>query len=373
MTAHRSIIGDIKPETRICRIFLQMRFFNLFDEKENGLLRPKKWDERFEKVFLQSPAALSSGETRGWGRGVLVLRRAPPILALLIVPAFLGLDSAPLVFSEANAAEPAASSDSRSVLEPSRYRGRYVPPAGLGAGPDPFAPGPNSPYWRRLEMTDPEGRKTFPPGLVEVASQLRFEQRNPALGLGLSIDLDMHPQPFMTVNEKIYPVKFNVSGWRKVAYVTADVGTRQFENVWFAAFAGQSAVVSGLPSTSAVPGFSAAFRVDEATFGPSQITVVHDGGRTTSRAGYVGSLTLRETFGSFIEREWGLARQQSFVLVFGALIGAVVVALIGCVISLTRKFLRHQRRHRAVSVPPASGSVPRPRPRQARKRRKKTR
>ena len=123
-------------------------------------------------------------------------------------------------------------------LTPRRYRGAYVPPAGHGAGPDPFAPGPDSPYWVRLEMTDPEGRKTFHPRLIEVASQLRYEHRNLALGLDLRIDLDMHPQPFMTVNEKIYPVELDLSGWRLVAYVTADVGTREFENAWFAAFAG---------------------------------------------------------------------------------------------------------------------------------------
>ena len=62
-----------------------------------------------------------------------------------------------------------------------------VPPAGLGPGPDPFAPGPDSPYSVRLEMTDPESRKTFPPRVVEVASHLRYEPRNPAIGLDLAI------------------------------------------------------------------------------------------------------------------------------------------------------------------------------------------
>ena len=142
-------------------------------------------------------------------------------LAFLVGPAFLCFVGIP----EASAAGALASSDPPLVVEPRRYRGAYVPPVGHGAGPDPFAPGPNSPYWVRLEMVDLEGRKTFPPVVVEVASQLRFEHRNPALGLDLRFDLDMHPQPFMTVNEKIYPVDFDVSGWRKVAYVTADVGS----------------------------------------------------------------------------------------------------------------------------------------------------
>ena len=51
----------------------------------------------------------------------------------------------------------------------------------------------------------------------------------------------------MTVNEKIYPVKLDHSGWWLVAYVTADVGPREFENAWFAAFEDQTAVVSGFP------------------------------------------------------------------------------------------------------------------------------
>ena len=280
----------------------------------------------------------------------------------IVVPLFTGLAFALLVFPEAYAPGAAASSDAPSVVEPRRYRGAYVPPAGHGARPDPFAPGPNSPYWVRLEMTDPEGRKTFHPRLVEVASRLRYERRNLALGLDLRIDLDMHPQPFMTVNEKIYPVELDLSGWRLVAHVTADVSTREFENVWFAAFTGKTAVVDGLPPSSTVLGSSAEFRVEKATFGPSQTTVIRDDDRTTSRAGYSGRLTLRKTFGSFVAREWALARQQSFALVYGALIGGVVALAFG--------WVRFRGRHRAVTVPEVSGSVPRSGPRRTRKRRK---
>lgn len=82
-------------------------------------------------------------------------------LARLAIPLLLGLCSALLALPEVSATESGASSDSPSVLEPRRYRGRYVPPAGYGGKPDPFAPGPDSPYWMRLEMTNPEGRKTF--------------------------------------------------------------------------------------------------------------------------------------------------------------------------------------------------------------------
>ena len=290
-------------------------------------------------------------------------------LVALLFPALLALVSTVLVVPVAGAIGAEPSSDPPSVVEPSRYRGPYVPPAGLGPGPDPFAPGPDSPYWVRLEMTDPEGRKTFPPRVVEVASRLRYEHRDPAIGLDLAIYLDMHPQPFMTVNEKIYPVEIDLSGWRLVAYVTADVGSREFERAWFAAFADQTAVLSGLPPSSAVPGASAEFRVEGASFGPFQTTVVHDDGRTTSRAGYAGRLTLRETCGSFVSREWGLARQQSFVLAYGTLIGGVVT-LVAASVALARRWLRSLRRRRSVTVPPATASVPRPHPRRARKRRK---
>ena len=274
---------------------------------------------------------------------------------------------------EVNASDAGARSDSTPVVEPRRYRGPYVPPAGHEGGADPFAPGPDSPYWMRLEMADPEGRKTFDPHLVEVASRVRYEQRNPALGLDLRIDLDMHPQPFMTVNEKIYPVQFDLRGWWLVADVSADVGTRQFENAWFTAFGGQSVIVSGLPATAAVPGFLGKFGVDEASFSRVQKTVVHDDGRTTSRIGYVGSLSLRESFGSFVSRQFGLALQQSFVLAYGAFIGVAFTLIVGCLVTFTGRWLRSRRGHRTVSVRQVSESTSGARRRQDRKRRRKRR
>ena len=293
-------------------------------------------------------------------------------LARLAVPIFLGLGSTSVVLPEASATDPGASSDLPSALEPNRYRGPYVPPAGHGAGPDPFAPGPDSPYWLRLEMTNPEGRKTFPPRLVELASQLRYENRNRAVGLDLRIDLDMHPQPFMTVNEKIYPVELDLSGWRLVAYVSANVGSREFENAWFAAFADQSAIVFGLSPTFAAPGYSAAFRVDEGSFGPVQKTVVQEDGQITSRVGYAGRLTLRETLGSFVARQWGLARQESFVLAYGALI-SIVFSLLGNVVALALAWRCRRRRHTSVVVASTTALVPRPHPGRTRKRRKRRR
>ena len=58
----RSIFGDLRPETKIYRIFSQMRFFDLFEEKQNGLLRPEIWDDPFENVFLKSKVECSNGE-----------------------------------------------------------------------------------------------------------------------------------------------------------------------------------------------------------------------------------------------------------------------------------------------------------------------
>ena len=67
MPAAQSIIGDIKPDTRIYRIFPQTRFFSLFEEKKNALLRPEKWDDPFENVFLKSTVTLPDGETGQFG------------------------------------------------------------------------------------------------------------------------------------------------------------------------------------------------------------------------------------------------------------------------------------------------------------------
>ena len=307
---------------------------------------------------MRSPPSRCLSDS-AWGLFVSLLLRP------LVVPPFLGLAFAFVGLPESSAADTTESSAEPSVVEPRRYRGPYVPPAKDGAGPDPFAPGPDSPYWVRLEMTDTQGRKTFSPRVVAVATQLRYEHRNPDVGLDLHVDLEMKPQPFMTVNEKIYPVELSFRGWRLVADVTAEVGLREFESAWFAAFADQRAVVSGLPATSAVTGDSAEFRVEEASFGPSQTTVVLDDGRTTSRVGYAGWLTLRETFGSFVAREWSLVLQESFLLVYGAVIAGFVTLSFG--------WFRFRSRRKAGTAPGASGSVSRPRGGGTRKKRRRRR
>lgn len=281
-------------------------------------------------------------------------------LRRLVVVPVVGLAFTFVGFPESNAREAAGTSDEPSVIEPKRYRGAYVPPAEVGDGPDPFAPGPDSPYWVRLETTDTQGRRTFSPHVVELAAQLRYEHRNPQIGLDIHVDLEMGPKPFMTVNEKIYPVEFSSSGWRLLAHVATDVGLREFESAWFAAFADQKAVVSGLSATSAASGDSAEFRVEEATFGRLQTTVVLDDGSTTSRVGYTGQLTLRETFGSFVARQWSLVVRESFLLLYGALIGVGVTLVVGVCL----------RRRKTGTAPTRSGSSSRGRGGGGRKKRR---
>lgn len=59
---HQSIIGNIKPQTKIYRIFPRKRFFELFEERKNALVRPKKWNDPFENIFLNSPVKNTNGE-----------------------------------------------------------------------------------------------------------------------------------------------------------------------------------------------------------------------------------------------------------------------------------------------------------------------
>ena len=63
---NRSFLDNIKPETRIYRIFPQDRFFRIFEEKKNALLRPNKWQDPFENVFLQSRVKFPNGETESF-------------------------------------------------------------------------------------------------------------------------------------------------------------------------------------------------------------------------------------------------------------------------------------------------------------------
>ena len=59
---NRSILGEISPDTKIFRIMSQEYFFQLFEEQTNTLVRPSKWNDPFENVFLKSPVLASNGE-----------------------------------------------------------------------------------------------------------------------------------------------------------------------------------------------------------------------------------------------------------------------------------------------------------------------
>lgn len=54
MNSNQNIFGKITEDTRIYRIFQRDWFFQLFEDKKNGLVRPSKWNDPFENVFLRA-------------------------------------------------------------------------------------------------------------------------------------------------------------------------------------------------------------------------------------------------------------------------------------------------------------------------------
>ncbi len=63
MNTDANLIGQIDRDAWIYRIFLQDRFFELFETRENALVSPGKWQDPFENVFLNAPVRTASGET----------------------------------------------------------------------------------------------------------------------------------------------------------------------------------------------------------------------------------------------------------------------------------------------------------------------
>ena len=57
------LIGKIDRDTNIYRILKRERFFELFEEKKNALVLPKKWQDPFENVILNAEVRTASGET----------------------------------------------------------------------------------------------------------------------------------------------------------------------------------------------------------------------------------------------------------------------------------------------------------------------
>ncbi|WP_298936870.1 DUF2971 domain-containing protein [uncultured Ruegeria sp.] len=62
MNSKGTIIGKITRRTKIYRVFPRDRFFQLFEESNNVLVRPTMWDDPFENFILRSPVRTASGE-----------------------------------------------------------------------------------------------------------------------------------------------------------------------------------------------------------------------------------------------------------------------------------------------------------------------
>lgn len=67
MSGKTQIIGKIDRKTKIYRIFRKDYFFNLFDDRENVLVRPKMWEDPFENVILSAEVRTAKGEKGRFG------------------------------------------------------------------------------------------------------------------------------------------------------------------------------------------------------------------------------------------------------------------------------------------------------------------
>jgi len=60
------LTSSLKPGTRLYRTIPLKRLYELFDNRENVLVRPKLWDDPFENIALTSPVEIG-GETGTFG------------------------------------------------------------------------------------------------------------------------------------------------------------------------------------------------------------------------------------------------------------------------------------------------------------------
>jgi hypothetical protein len=56
------LIGKIERKNRIYRVFPRDRFFSLFEDGNNALVLPAKWQDPFENVILKSKVRMENGE-----------------------------------------------------------------------------------------------------------------------------------------------------------------------------------------------------------------------------------------------------------------------------------------------------------------------
>ena len=174
-------------------------------------------------------------------------------------------------------------------------------------------------------MVDRQGREMFHPHVMQASFGLRYSERDRRLGMNIAIRRGFHPQPIMTINEKVYPVTLEERGWRNAVRVYADVGAREFERDWFDALNGRIVTLSGRHAANPQrPAEVQTLRVQNASFGTYQRDVVADDGSTASHAGYEGRLVLRETIGSLVRRQLMLVVEDSFVIAATALAAGVV-------------------------------------------------
>ena len=55
------IVGKLKRNEKIYRIFTREHFFSLFEAGENVLVSPKKWEDPFENVVLNAEVKTING------------------------------------------------------------------------------------------------------------------------------------------------------------------------------------------------------------------------------------------------------------------------------------------------------------------------
>ena len=267
-----------------------------------------------------------------------MLQRILAVVVAVTASNGLPVSSTVILFATASTAE-AETGDNLTPVEPKRWRGRYVSPSERRANPaqrlrrrhertpDAFEPGVH-PAWARLEVIDSEGRPMFDPRVMDVSSTVRYADRDQLLGMNISIIREMHPQPIMTVNTKVYAVTLKEAGWRRSVNVFVDVGVREYEREWFDAMKGRIVTIVdgiGYPDNTSM---SETLRVKLAEFGTVQKIVFGNDGKSTSNLTFEGRLTLRETWSSFLGRQLHLVLENSFVILATAIATGVVTILL---------------------------------------------
>ena len=62
MNLNRNVFCGITETTQIYRFFSRKRFFQLFEDRQNALVLPTKWNDPFENVFLRTEVRTKAGE-----------------------------------------------------------------------------------------------------------------------------------------------------------------------------------------------------------------------------------------------------------------------------------------------------------------------